>query len=296
MNRELILVILIIIFLIFVVLIIIKSPTEQYYINKSKKYEIPKKIWTYWDTEDLPETIQKCINNWHKLNPEYDIIVLNNQNYKSYIKNCDILSYPACRFVQRISDFIRIHTLNQNGGIWIDASTILHSNLDWVIDKYNEGKYEYIGFNIESKETKPEYPVIENWFMAAPAGSKFIQSWLEIFLKLNDFNTDIDYLTYIESLGIDLQNLSKSGYLAMHYAVQYVLQKLMTIDEIKRKLYLEKAEDGPFKYLHVNKWDLKKSIEDLCVNKDLQTKVVKFRGAERKVIEDNKLICVFNTI
>jgi hypothetical protein len=294
MNRKIIIIILIIICI--MLFTIFRYCKPKYYINKNKKKGIPKKIWTYWDSTELPLIIQKCINSWRKLNPDYEIIILNNDNYTNYIKYCDILSYPACRFVQRISDFMRIHVINQNGGIWVDASTILNQSLDWVLEKYNQGKYEYIGFNIVSKETNPDYPAIENWFMAAPQGSNFIQLWLDEFLKLNNFSFDIEYVTFINSLGVDLQNLSINGYLAMHYAVQYVLQKKMSIKDIKTKLYLETAESGPFKYLHVNNWDLKKSLEELCVNKDLQTKVVKLRGAERNVIEENKLYCIFNNI
>jgi mannosyltransferase OCH1-like enzyme len=37
---------------------------------------------------------------------------------------------------------MRIHVLNQHGGIWLDASVILNESLDWVLKKYHEGKYE----------------------------------------------------------------------------------------------------------------------------------------------------------
>ena len=263
-------------------------------INVNREKIFPKKIWSYWHTKSLPDIIKRCVENWKKLNPDYDIVILNNSNYTSYIKGCDILKYPTCRFHARVADFMRIHVLNQNGGIWLDASTILHESLDWVLKLYQINFYEFIGYRIVSKETKPEYPAIENWFMAAPLNSEFIQKWLDIFLESNKFHSDYDYLLYIESLGIDLQNLSKTGYLTMHYAVQYVLQKQMSIEDIKTKIYLEKAENGPFKYLHNNGWKHKESIKALCENKELQTKVVKFRNQERKVIEDEKLFCIFN--
>ena len=269
---------------------------KDIYIDRSEQTIIPKKIWTYWHDDLLPDIIKRCIDNWKKLNPNYDIQILNNSNYKLYIKGVSILDYPAARFHERVADFMRIHVLNQNGGIWLDASIILNESLDWVLKKYNEGFYEFIGYRIVSKETKPEYPVIENWFMAAPKGSKFIQLWLEKFLESNNFQSDHDYFLQIKSEGVDLQLISKSGYLSMHYAVQYVLQKKMSIEDIKTRLYLEKAEDGPFKYLHDNKWDIKKGLNELCANKELRTKVVKFRKNERKVIEDEKIFCVFNNI
>ena len=291
----------ILILIIILICIIIYYNTNQkvnkdIYIDRSEQTIIPKKIWTYWHDDLLPDIIKRCIDNWKKLNPDYDIQILNNSNYKLYIKGVSILDYPAARFHERVADFMRIHVLNQHGGIWLDASVILNESLDWVLKKYHEGKYEFIGYHIVSKETKPEYPVIENWFMAAPIGSGFIRKWLEKFLESNNYHSDYDYLLSLETNGVDLQLISKSGYLCMHYAVQYVLQKEMSIEDIKTRLYLEKAEDGPFKYLHDNNWDLKKSLLALCDNKDLRTKVVKFRNAERKVIEDEKIFCIFNDI
>jgi len=268
---------------------------NTYYVDENTVMIFPKKIWTYWHDKNIGPVIGKCIDNWKKFNPDFEIIVLNQENYTDYIKNVDINKYPAIRFHQRASDFLRIHALNQHGGIWLDASTILTKNLGWIINKFNEGKYEFIGYRIVSKETKPEYPVIENWCMAAPSGSRFIKLWLKEFLRLNLFITDTDYLADIVNRSVDIQKISQFGYLAMHYAAQYVLQKQMTIEEINTKLYLLKAEHGPFKYLHLNGWEQKKSIEALCANKDLQTDIIKFRKHEREYIEANENAnCVFN--
>lgn len=299
MRLDFLTILIIILFIVFLIIYRVNrrinrvNGERNIYIDKSEQTIIPKKIWTYWHDETLPDIIKRCIENWKKLNPDYEIIILNNSNYKEYIKGCDILSYPASRFHARVADFMRIHVLNQNGGIWLDASIILHESLDWVLNIYQDNYYEFIGYHIISKQTRPEYPVIENWFMAAPLGSEFIRKWLKIFLESNNFQSDYDYLLYIESLGIDLQNLTRTGYLTMHYAVQYILQKEMSIKDIQSKLYLEKAEDGPFKYLHENGWKHKESIEALCADKELQTKVVKFRKNDRKAIEDEKLFCVF---
>jgi hypothetical protein len=52
-----------------------------------------------------------------------------------------------------IADFMRIHVLNQNGEIWLDASIILHNSLDWIFNIYQTNFYEFIGYRIMSKET-----------------------------------------------------------------------------------------------------------------------------------------------
>jgi mannosyltransferase OCH1-like enzyme len=66
------------------ILIIISILSIEYYKIYKETFEIntsiPKKIWTYWDNDRLPEIIEKCINTWKKHNPNYEIIVLSKQN------------------------------------------------------------------------------------------------------------------------------------------------------------------------------------------------------------------------
>ena len=60
-----------------------------------------------------------------------------------------------------------------------------------------------------------------------------------------------------------------------------------------------KAEDGPFKYLTNNNWDSQISMQKLCNVSELKTPIIKFRGRERKIIEDetNALSqCIFNLV
>ncbi len=52
--------------------------------------EIPKTIWTYWDSEDLPDFVSKCIAKWRRLHPDWTIVVLNPKNLKDYLPETDI--------------------------------------------------------------------------------------------------------------------------------------------------------------------------------------------------------------
>ena len=62
------------------ILIIISILSIKYYKTYKERFEttanIPKKIWSYWDNNNLPEIIEKCINTWKIHNPNYEIIVL----------------------------------------------------------------------------------------------------------------------------------------------------------------------------------------------------------------------------
>jgi len=73
--------------------------------------EIPKTIWTYWDSEDLPDFVSKCIAKWRRLHPDWTIVVLNPKNLKDYLPETDIFKLKFADTKPRQSDFVRLHIL-----------------------------------------------------------------------------------------------------------------------------------------------------------------------------------------
>jgi hypothetical protein len=261
----------------------------------SSNVEIPKHIWTFWDSDNLPNTVIKCIDSWKKYNPDYEITLLKKETINQYIPETDIYSLKHANTPQRISDFVRIHVLKKYGGFWIDASILLTDSLEFIRKKQQEGNYELVGYYIDKMTTNFECPIIENWFFAALPNSTFLNKWCDAFLKINDYDNMDDYVKYIENEGVNLQKIEYRNYLTMHVAAQYVFQKQMTPTEIKLKLYLMSAHDGPFKYLVKNDWDNKKALTNLCTNPELKNPIIKFCGGQRSTIENNQeLQCVFN--
>jgi hypothetical protein len=253
--------------------------------------DIPKTIWTYWDSPTLPESVQKCIQTWKTHNPDYDVIVLSDDKLSKYLPDVNILGMKMTNTPQRKSDFIRIHIIEKYGGIWCDASIMMNSSLEFVRQKSG---YDFVGYHIGKMMNTPDSPVIENWFMAAPPGSNFIRKWKETFSKINDFKDPSDYVNSIREQGVDISKVESPEYLTMHVASQHVIQKQMSPDEVSNKLYLMKAEDGPLKYLADNDWNSTKGIESIC-NTEYTHPIIKFRGTERELIEKrSKLKCVFD--
>jgi hypothetical protein len=65
--------------------------------------------------------------------------------------------------------------------------------------------------------------------------------------------------------------------------------------QIDSLIYLEKAEDGPLKYLAENDWNSQKGLMKTCKDPSLKTLVFKMRSVERREIEKDKYLssCLF---
>jgi len=258
---------------------------------------IPKVIWTFWHSDEVPTVIDKCIKTWRKTNPDYDIHIVTKDSLSFYLPDNTIFSYPHCdkNNIQKASDFIRLHLIYKYGGFWIDASTILNGSLDYFTDIQRKGNYDYLGYYINGFTKNEEYPVVENWFFAAIKGSEVIRLWIDCFTRINSFKRVQDYVNWVKDQGVDTQGIDDTNYLSMHVACQYMLQKKLTVKERQRLMYLEKAEDGPLKYLAKYNWNPWLSLRKACKEKDLQTLVFKMRGPERKVLQvDQRLLCIFH--
>lgn len=252
------------------------------YSDKKNYNQAPKKIWTYWDNPiKIPKVVELCMASWKKYHPEYEIVLLTKKNYKGYVTipeelttNVNFNDSP-----QRFADLIRIWVLAEHGGIWIDSTILLKGSMeDWLFPKYAE----FSGFYINGFTKKKEFPVIENWFFACNKGSPFIKKWRDEFSNIANFQTVEDYITSLRAEGVDFQGIDNPHYLAMHVSCQKILQLMhYPLDSI----YLQKAEDGPFRYLVDAKWDSEKAVELACMYPTYQGPIMKMRGGERNALE-----------
>jgi hypothetical protein len=247
-------------------------------------YIIPKVIWTYWDNDNIPLSVQTCITSWEIHNPDHTIVILNKKNLNSYIDE-DVFNFKFATTPQRTSDFVRLCVLAKYGGTWADSTILMTKPLD-----NTPSVYEFIGYYLKGFTTKKQYPVIENWFFRCTPCSQFIVKWRDIFLSINNYETIEDYVEYMKK-NIDVQNIQGLSYLTMHLAAQYVLQK----DNIDRsKLGLSKAEDGPFEYLVKNNWNSQQAVEKIHQFK--HQPIIKLRGPERTIVEKDKInLIIMNT-
>ncbi len=95
---------------------------------------IPKIIWVCWlqGFENAPELILNCIKSIKNHSKEYAVKVITNENIKDFV---DIPNYiyekKARGFISNthFSDILRVFLLSKHGGVWVDATVFLTSDL-----------------------------------------------------------------------------------------------------------------------------------------------------------------------
>ena len=127
---------------------------------------IPRIIWAYWNGDSVPLLIQRCFDNWARLNPGYSLRILNDAQLPQYVPQLpgNLQQLP----VAKRSDWLRLELLHRHGGIWLDASTILTEPLDWLLEQQQRSGADLVAYYLERYTRDLQVPVVENWLMAAP--------------------------------------------------------------------------------------------------------------------------------
>jgi mannosyltransferase OCH1-like enzyme len=107
---------------------LIPSNTTRFGVTKG---EIPKRIWTFWNSEKIPWMINACIKTWRESNPDYEINILTIPQVRSILKIPLPHNFEQVQ-VQFQADWIRLAILSQEGGIWMDASMIVTGPLKYI--------------------------------------------------------------------------------------------------------------------------------------------------------------------
>lgn len=137
------------------------------------------KIWSAWlqGRKNAPEHVQKIFSLWEKLNPEFTLEVLEEDQADEIIIKLGIKQTKISPQVK--TNLIRTYLLNEHGGIWVD-STLLPTRpiQSWLFPNlFNEGFFAF------RSSGAPEL-VLQNWFICSEKKHPITQGWL---------NTYVDY-------------------------------------------------------------------------------------------------------
>ena len=198
---------------------------------------IPKIIYTYWNSDEKPRTVEKCINSWIKNNPTYKIVVHDFESAKCILPP-KILKYSKSN--QMTADFLRLELLSQTGGIWLDASVYTPVPIDWVHSAQQTTNCEFVGYEMP-KFKSAGIPIVENWMMAAVPDSMFIKKWKKKFFSISNYESPEQYVNSIEKKTC-IKNMDLKYYLTMHVACKHIMHKN------NYQLCLFDATTGPYLY------------------------------------------------
>lgn len=207
---------------------------------------IPRILWSYWQGGTPPLLVQRCFDHWRRLHPHFEIRILDARGVLQYLP-----AIPAAldgASAAKRADWIRLELLRRHGGIWLDASTILTQPLDWVLQEQARTGADFVGYYLQQYTSVPDRPVVENWFMAAPPGSAFIEDLQREFTQEVIARTGEQYIAHLQAQGLytqALQRIDMPAYLTMHLALQVILLRGGSY-----RLGLSPAESGPY-FLHV---------------------------------------------
>lgn len=245
---------------------------------------IPRILWSYWQGGTPPLLVQRCFDHWRRLHPHFEIRILDARGVLQYLP-----AIPAAldgASAAKRADWIRLELLRRHGGIWLDASTILTQPLDWVLQEQARTGADFVGYYLQQYTSVPDRPVVENWFMAAPPGSPFIEDLQREFTQEVIARTGEQYIAHLQAQGLyaqALQRIDMPAYLTMHLALQVILLRGGSY-----RLGLSPAESGPY-FLHVQgRWRraaLKMRLLFMHARGPLPP-LIKLRSPDRRRLDD----------
>lgn len=248
---------------------------------------IPKIIWSYWHTQAAPTLIERCFANWRQFAHDYDIRIITPATLTQWLEPNTIIQQFASLPPYRQADWLRVKLLSQYGGIWMDASIILTQSPAWIHTTQEKTQCEYVGFYIDLFTNRTDQPIIENWFMAAPAQSTYIGDLLAEFNRALDMG-EAQYLAELKTLGLlerVVQNIAihMQEYLIMHVAAAVILHKNLS----SYRLTLTRAEDSALLFLAKLHWSRGRMYLRLaltpCPSK--LPPLIKFRNRDRQKLD-----------
>jgi len=254
-----------IIFIFFVIHLLLNNNIENFVNNDN--YILPKTVYVYWDNLDGNDIIQAHINTISRnLNSDWNLLVLTKKNIDNYIDPIFLNKFKYLNSV-RFSDFLRLELLSKNGGVWMDAGTIL-INGDFLDKYYNEmiqKKADVLLYELNDHST-PKQPYLENWFLMAPKNSLFINDLYNEFIK----SFDMDFINYKFNVLAPVITFDKimKGKNNTYHMQHGIINYLLLINKNKYKIIIKDANESMFKAQKKNNWNSDNLIKYIIENND----------------------------
>lgn len=173
-------------------------------------------IWAYWAQgyDEMPDFFKLCVDTWQRHSPYWDVRILQKSTVHEYLSEAELPN----RFMhmlshQTASDAVRLALLARYGGIYMDVSILLCTDLDrlcWDAIATGSKKAAVFYHPHYGTESFGGEDLTESWFLATRPGNPFFLSWRDLFCELLHNRLDIDgLLDHPLYQGIDLSGIDK---------------------------------------------------------------------------------------
>lgn len=150
---------------------------------KAKRADVPENVcWVFWyqGFENSPEIVQACKRSVERNLKGFKIILLSSDNLFDYVELPDFIRQKFEKKIipiTQFSDIVRVYLLYFYGGLWLDATIFLTSNLPATIKTS-----EY--FMFKTSVSIKYYLPCQSWFIFAKTkGIESIRKMLDFQLK-----------------------------------------------------------------------------------------------------------------
>jgi mannosyltransferase OCH1-like enzyme len=140
---------------------------------------IPKKIHYCWlSGEEIPEILQKSMSTWKKFLPDYELILWDKNKFD--INSVDFVKEAVnVKKWAFAADYIRLHAVYTQGGIYMDTDVIVKKNFDKFLEHdffsavENDAKK-----NKDLKNEKPKH-LINAAIFGSVAGHSYLKNCMD---------------------------------------------------------------------------------------------------------------------
>lgn len=165
-------------------------------------------IWTCWmdGEKEAPPLVRECFTQMRKHAGRHPVVIIDKTNFRQY---CPLPDFILRKYdqgiisVQQLTDILRVRLLSLYGGLWLDSTILLVSDIpDWV---FAVPTFSVKGLNPRFFG-KPLMPDATGWASYALGGMQSAFTALFIYDCLLDYwkhmDTQIDYflIFYLASI------------------------------------------------------------------------------------------------
>ena len=252
---------------------------------------ISRIVWMVWHHDRLPASMALNIRNIRRDNPDHQVYLVTPRTLSQWLPDFNLISSDLT--LAHKSDIIRLELIHRYGGIGIDCSTLLFEDLAWVHRAHEARPMDLIGYYREQSTMNLLAPVIESWFIAAPAQNPFIREWLKQLAPVKNIGIR-NYLHELkkrDDFPLIVQNMDNPSRQLLALAQQVAMR-----EERRANLYLRKGEASAWDYQRLHGDNSSAFARSVMFHQRPQTPppIIKLTGNERLHLDFNLRLGLYN--